>query len=320
MKEIIVKSQQELDNIDVNDNVAIKIEFGGVLNPAVVCKHYKYNVEARENSNVVAWGNSNVEAWENSNVVARENSNVEARENSNVEAWENSNVVARENSNVEARENSNVVAWGNSNVVACGNSNVVACGNSNVVAWGKSNVEARENSNVEARGKSNVVARGNVQVVKCSDYVKIKTAGNARIVYNPRNVEDYMNFYDIKHTKTTALLYKAVHKEGDKYISDYDKDFEYVIGKKVNSRLFDNCVDNECGQGIHVSHLIRAMDFGNRWNDLAIIELKVKIKDILLPNCSNGKVRVPKAEVIREVPLEECGLYGKILMTKRCKK
>lgn len=40
-------------------------------------------------------------------------------------------------------------------------------------------------------------------------------------------------------------------------------------------------------------------------------------KDILLPNCSNGKMRVPEAEVIREVPLEDCGLYGKILMARR---
>jgi hypothetical protein len=215
----------------------------------------------------------------------------------------------RENSNVVARENSNVVAMGNSNVEAWENSNVVAWGNSNVVAW--------ENSNVVARENSNVVAWGNVQVAKRSDCATIKTAGNARIVYNPRNVEDYMNFYDIKHTKTTALLYKAVHKKGDKYISDYNRNFEYVIGEKVKSILFDNCVDNECGQGIHVSHLNWAMDFGNMWNDLAIIELKVKIKDILLPNCSNGKVRVPEAEVIREVPLEECGLYGKILMARR---
>ena len=253
MKEIIVKSQQELDSIDINDDVVIKIEFGSIFNPAVVRKRYKYNVEA--------WGNSNVEAWGNSIVEARENSIV----------------VARGNSIVVARENSNVVAWGNSIVEAL----------------------------------------GSVQVAKCSDYAKIKTAGNARIVYNPENVEDYMNFYDIKHTKTTALLYKAVHKKGDKYISDYDKNFEYVIGEKVKSILFDNCVNNECGHGIHVSHLNWAMDFGNWWNDLAIIELKVKIKDILLPNCSNGKVRVPEAEVIREVPFKECGLYGKILMARR---
>ena len=31
----------------------------------------------------------------------------------------------------------------------------------------------------------------------------------------------------------------------------------------------------------------------------------------------NGKVRTSEAKVIREVPLEECGLFGKILARRR---
>ena len=140
-----------------------------------------------------------------------------------------------------------------------------------------------------------------------------------------------MNFYNIEHDKTTATFFKAVHKiksntlyANDKevasfseYVSDYDKDFKYEIGKKVSSNGFDNNTEEHCGQGIHISHKSWALDFGRNWKDLALLEVEVKIKDILLPKYSDGKVRVPKVKVVREVPLEECGLFGKILLQRR---
>lgn len=49
------------------------------------------------------------------------------------------------------------------------------------------------------------------------------------------------------------------------------------------------------------------------------IEFGTKIEDIVLPENSNGKVRTSKVKVIREVPLEECGAYGKILLKRRLK-
>ena len=200
---------------------------------------------------------------------------------------------------------------------------VEARGNSSVVAW--------ENSSVEARGNSSVVAWGNVQVVDFLQGATIQLSENARTVYMPRNIEEFMNFYGIKHDKTTAVFYKAVHKrnsgtlcaDGKKvasiseYVSDYDEDFKYEIGKKASSNGFDNNAEEHCGQGIHISHKSWALDFGRNWGDLALLEVKVKIKDILLPKYSDGKVRVPEVEVIREVPLEECGLFGKILLRRK---
>ena len=126
-----------------------------------------------------------------------------------------------------------------------------------------------------------------------------------------------MNFYGIRHDKTTAIFYKAVHKIRNEYISDYDPSFKYVINRKAKARGFDNSPYYACAEGIHISHLDWALNYGEPWLDLAIIEVKVKIKDIVLPNETDGKVRVPEAEVIREVPLEECGVYGKILAKRR---
>ena len=173
--------------------------------------------------------------------------------------------------------------------------------NSSVVAW--------ENSSVEANA--------NVQIVDMLQGAKIKISGNARIVYMPKNIFEFMAFYDIKHTKTKATFYKAVNKYSDgTYHSNYDREFTYEIGEYAT----ENCnsdIKEDCGQGLHISHLNWALGYGSEWNDLAILEVETKIEDIVLPVNSNGKVRTSKLKVIREVPLEECGTYGKILARRR---
>ena len=254
-------------------------------------------------------GNSSVVAWENSSVVARENSSVEA--------WENSSVEAMGNSSVVAWENSSVVAIGNSSVVAMGNSSVVARENSSVVARENSSVVARENSSVEALENSSVVAMGNTQVVDRQINGKINISGNTRIVYMPKNINDFMDFYGIKHTKTKAIFYKAVRKEEDgTYHSDYISDFIYEIGKYKTEKCDDN-IEDDCSYGINICHRDWAINFGKNWSNLAIIEVETKISDIVLPKDTDGKVRTSKIKVLREVPLDECGIYGKIIAKRR---
>ena len=206
-------------------------------------------------------------------------------------------------------ENSSVVAWGNSSVVARENSSVEAWDNSSVVAWENSSVVAYENSSVEARGNSQIVDRqlnGDIQV-----------SGNARIVYMPKNIHEFMDFYGIKHTKTKAIFYKAVHKKlNGRLVSNFDNTFEYEIGE-TKTEVCDNDTACECSHGIHISHLDWALRFGSGWPELAIIECETKIDDIVVPNDTDGKVRTSKIKVVREVPLEECGIYGKILAKRR---
>ena len=276
LKEITVRSQTELDAIPEDYKGRIYIEFGTQDEPAVVNRRYYYSVVAR--------GNSSVVAWEYSSVVARGNSSVEARDKSSVVAWEYSSVIARDNSSVEARDNSSVEACGNSSVVA--------------------------------REYSSVVARGNTQVNQKSTSPKIKTSENARIVYDPKNTNEYIDFYGVKHTKTQATLYKAVHKIDGRYVSDYDKSFTYEIGKIIKTEV-DPDTSKICGRGIHLSHLNWALTFGSKWDDLAILEVAARIDDIVCPKNTDGKVRTSRVKVIREVPLGECSVYGKILANRR---
>ena len=286
MSEITVTSQQQLDNLPRDYHGRIYIKFGTPYNKAIVRWRYDF-------ASVVAWGHSSVEARENSSVVALENSSVEA--------LENSSVVARENSSVVALENSSVEAWGNSSVEA----------------WGNSSVEALENSSVVAWGNSSVVALGNSQINQKSTASKIKVSGNARIVRDPCSIDEYVNFYGIENSNGKAKLFKAVRKSDGLYRSDWDSDFVYTIGKSVVADGFCTDPNEDCGQGIHMAYLGWCLEYGSCWPDLAILEVEVDMSTVVVPKYGSGKVRAPSCKVIREVPLEECGLYGKMIANKR---
>ena len=294
MKKIICTTQAELDAVAADFDGRVIIKFGTPYNRAVVNRRFKYSVEA--------YDNSSVEAYDNSSVVAWNNSSVEAYDNSSVVAWNNSSVVAY--------DNSSVVAWNNSSVVAWNNSSVVAYGNSSVVAWG--------NSSVEAWGNSSVVAYGNSQIVDAARNNNIEISGNARIVYNSSSIDEYIDFYGLDATDTTVKLYKAVHFYDGKYHADYNDAFTYTIGETVKpNNGFSDDATLSCGAGIHLAHKAWAVNYGAGWPDFAILECECEKADVLVPLYSDGKVRARKAKVLREVPLEECGLYGKILAKRR---
>ena len=188
-----------------------------------------------------------------------------------------------------------------------------------VVAWENSSVEAWENSSVVARGNSSVVAWGNTQVVDCSRSHNITANGNARIVRNPKNINEYIEHYNIQHSNGKAKLYKAVHRKGCGFVSDKKSDFEYIIGQTAAADYLDDDSEIDCGHGIHIAYKEWAVDFGRNWEDLAILEVEADIDSIVVPANGSGKVRTDKVLVLREVPLEECGLLWKILAKNRKK-
>ncbi len=195
---------------------------------------------------------------------------------------------------------------------------VVARGNSSVVAWENSSVVARRNSSVVAWGNSSVEARGNSSVVNAARNNNIEVSGNARIVYNPLSIDEYIDFYGLDATDTTVKLYKAVHFYYGAYHADYYCKFIYTIGDIVTpDNGFSDSVLSSCGAGIHLAHMAWAISYGANWSDLAILECECEKSDVLVPLYGDGKVRARKAKVLREVPLEECGLYGKIIAKRR---
>ena len=219
---------------------------------------------------------------------------------------------------VEAHDNSSVAACGNSFVSAYDNSSVTACDNSSVTACGNSFVWAHGNSSVTAHGNSSVTAYGNSQIVNVARNNNIKVSGNARIVYNPSSIDEYIDFYGLDASDTTVKLYKAVHFYYGAYHADYDSSFIYTIDETVTpNNGFTGSVLSSCGAGIHLAHKAWAINYGEYWSDLAILECECEKSDVLVPLYSDGKVRARKAKVLREVPLEECGLLGKIIAKRR---
>jgi hypothetical protein len=212
-----------------------------------------------------------------------------------------------------------VVAYENSSVVAYGKSSVMAKENSSVEAYENSSVVAYENSSVVAYGNSSVVAWGNVQVVDRQFNGKIQMQGNARTVFMPKTIHEFMDFYGIKHNKKKAIFYKAVRKKNGELVSDRDSYFKYIVGE---TKIEPNCnmdIKEDCGQGIHISHLMWALDYGENWSNIAIIEVETDIDKIVMPKYTDGKVRTSEVKVLREVPLEECGLFGKMLAKRKNK-
>ena len=182
-----------------------------------------------------------------------------------------------------------VVAWGNSSVVAWDNSSVVAWGNSQIV---------------------DAVRRGNV-----------KTSGNARVVYNPDSITAWVDGNDIPIIDGKIMLYKAVHKRDTEYVSDWDASFFYEIGEMAVATGFTADPKEDCGEGIHMATASWACAYAQSWDDIALLELEADAAEIVVPLYETGKVRAPKAKVLREVPLEEAGLLGKMIAKRlnRCK-
>lgn len=87
----------------------------------------------------------------------------------------------------------------------------------------------------------------------------------------------------------------------------------YTIGESVAADGFCTDPNEDCGHGIHMAYLNWCLVYGSSWPDLAILEVEVDMSTVVVPKYGSGKVRAPSCKVIREVPLEECGLYGKML-------
>jgi hypothetical protein len=90
----------------------------------------------------------------------------------------------------------------------------------------------------------------------------------------------------------------------------------YTVGKVAKEPNINRDTEEACGTGIHVAYLNWALDFGKDWDNFAIMEVEVDIDDIVMPFDTTGKVRVSQCKVLREVPLEECGVYGRVLAKK----
>ena len=273
MKEIIIKTQKELDALPLNFNEYTQIYIeGGTRSDRIVVR--------------VAWGNSNVVARGNANVEAWGNANVEARENSNVVAWGNSNVVAWENSNVEAWENSNVVAWENSNVVARGNSNVVAMGNSNIKIFS-------EYCDIKKAMQESVIIYVGVKG-KPKKTEKTATVLHKKVAQWTK--DSFCELYESQVKNKKLTLYKSVNP--DTFCDFQTGKIKYEVGEEIICPDWNSAKTIQCGNGLHLSPT-PAMALS--YNQGKVLKCEVDIKDFVVYATDITKVRCKKVKVIEEI-------------------
>lgn len=333
MKEIVVKTQAAFDAIPQDFDGTVRVVGEATI---VVTPRKSVRVALFDNSFAELWGNSSAELHDNSRAVLWDNSSAELWDSSHAELWDHSVATLYDNSTADLWGNSSAllndksfaVLWNNScaelldNSIATLNNNSSAClynisfadlrNNSNAWLWDNSRALLSNNSCAELWGNSQVTDRTKTH--------EIKINGSARVVYDPQNIDEYLSFNGLWSDDETCLLYKAVHKtDGGIYKSNHDNCFFYHLGKVATASGLTTDASVECGEGIHLSYPAWAVNYGRDWDDLAILELQVKKSEIIVPENGCGKVRAKSAKVIREVPLEDCGILG-VMVAKRNKK
>lgn len=141
-KNIVVRTQQELDNISSEFNGQIIIDFGDQDDAAVVNRKFKLPVIASGKSYVLVAAGAEIIARDESFVKAKGTSIVEAMNRACAEAWDRSTVTAKDNSTVKgfnaivyAQDYATVEAFDDCFVEARGNSYVISRGKNRISAW-----------------------------------------------------------------------------------------------------------------------------------------------------------------------------------------
>jgi hypothetical protein len=106
-----------------------------------------------------------------------------------------------------------------------------------------------------------------------------------------------------------ARYYKAVVKNGNEYFSIWDNKTKYRIGEICETEI-DTDPDKVCVKGLHIASLDFAMDFGKHNKNAVILEVEVNIHDIVVPDAKD-QIRTSRFKVLREVPPEELGEWGR---------
>ncbi len=103
--------------------------------------------------------------------------------------------------------------------------------------------------------------------------------------------------------------YKAVCKSPDgRFISYWDNKTEYRIGEIIESCVEPN-PDLTAVQGIHIASLDFAKRYGDDWENAAILEIEVDMRDVVIPDAKD-QLRTKRGKVLREVPMSELGDWG----------
>lgn len=161
----IVTSQKELDDIPVDFEGYIIIEFGdSKTGPAIILNSYTHAVIRVRRDHLLyiqSRGINIIEAFDNSDIVAYNNSIVYAYGDSHVIARDNVQVIAYGNSKIDAYCQSKVYAYWNSVIRASDKSIIDAHDNSETFLYDNSTGNTYKGSTVHICGNDVILTRNN---------------------------------------------------------------------------------------------------------------------------------------------------------------
>lgn len=327
MEEKIIKvhTREELNNVPKDFNGTIEIWGDKDHRIKIDEETPGEKIIGRGNSVIIVYGRA-VSVYDNCLVFGHMRSLIRAYNESYVKAYNTTEVCSYDNSLIELYGYANAIAKDHCTLVMQEDSSAFVYNYCRVIAHDHSMVECRDACNIDAYDNSFIWLGddcfanlfNNSYVKICSDNVKYKINNQAKIIDLYDTIDDYLKSYNVKDNGDTLILYKAVCHKNGRYFSNFDRKFEYVIGEKAYENNINLSTKEVCGKGLHIAPLDWVLPGCMvYYNDWAILECEVPKDKIVLPRFTDGKVRTSELTVLREVPLEECGTMGKMMLRKR---
>ena len=277
MKEIIIKTQEELDKLPdgYDEYTEIHIHSSADVWLTITKTPENSKIYLWGSSHAVLWGSSHAELWGSSHAVLWGSSHAELWGSSHAELWGSSHAVLRGSSHAELWESSHAVLWESSHAVL------------------SQNASAKIQDRTVVIEKLQHYATAICIEQKCTIKQKDKTA---TVIVCPRVLHDIKSFTEIYKenvTGKTMTLYKSVQPDNTDFYSGKIK-YEGV----VEAPDWNPDPATQCGGGLHLSP---TPELTQRYNVGKILKCKVAIKDIAVYGHDITKVRCRNVEVLEEV-------------------
>lgn len=292
----------------------------------------KYNLYDTECVSIFATNDTKIGFWRVNCalIFASKNAIIKNRDNKYI-----NRILAYDNSFIDCSSNTTITGHDNSTIKADGCNNVILLDSAKgSINHGPVYVES-DNVTLIARNSDVIFIEGissasvysvNSTLAFMQDYNfdRIIMDKNTKIIFAYKYSDnDYEGRYTDPRTylNKDRIYYKCVYKDKEgRYYSHWDNTFTYTIGETVlPEHELDTEPTSECGPGIHVATIEWALEsYYLMTKDMAILEVEVpEDAEIVVPYASTGKLRVSKAKILREVPVEEFGLLGEIFKRLR---
>ena len=147
---------------------------------------------------------------------------------------------------------------------------------------------------------------------------KIKLRHNACIIEEKTNSSEYCERNDIVVRNGKGIFYKSVYKNGDiYYCTEGDTELWYEPDKTTKHYKAKKEPENrwESSIGIDIGNLASAVL--NLSDGMKIIEVEAKLYKTWT---RYDRMQASEVRMIREVPLSECGLYGRFMLRENEKR